>query len=422
MNPERARQFALRLHKKIPSPTNHWVIDDFYRVATREADGSKSIHTFFRLLFEWILWIFLLIVTFTTIIVKKKQQDKCVHFCIVGQNANNDPRSEVIFDLIPDATKILHTSTPIKASFYILKHGLHIVPQSFKALGIDIFLFLWFGITRKTGITNAPVNLRRNRIKHTLISRTIEARFLQFILRSIECKQAFMIDDTRNVGLQSNICRHLDIKTTGYMHGKFNKFHLGLFASSFDEYWVWGEYFQDLHEKLKLQTLASKYVKTGILRKGLNAAVKAYKNASKQQEFRNILILEEDYVNPDIWETFLPKMEAMGGKIFFRRKRNTKRVPFVSRNNTIVYDLEINLYDSLIQNRVKYIFGSHSTVLLEATLFNINTYIVETDDQYSSDNINSSFSMVFDKYGQTISNPSDCSKYYLAKTTPIFHE
>lgn len=34
------------------------------------------------------------------------------------------------------------------------------------------------------------------------------------------------------------------IKTIGYMHGRFNEFHVGLKYYNFDEYLVWSNYFK----------------------------------------------------------------------------------------------------------------------------------------------------------------------------------
>jgi hypothetical protein len=58
-----------------------------------------------------------------------------------------------------------------------------------------------------------------------------------------------MLDDPRWAGLINLACKLEGVKTFGYMHGRFNEFHVGLFITPFDYYYVWSNYFRYLYKK-----------------------------------------------------------------------------------------------------------------------------------------------------------------------------
>ncbi len=67
------------------------------------------------------------------------------------------------------------------------------------------------------------------------------------LFKSLNIKQFKMIDDYRYLDLFIPICKKLNIKSKGYMHGRISKdlkYQKNLFHYSFDEYYVWNKYYK----------------------------------------------------------------------------------------------------------------------------------------------------------------------------------
>ena len=102
---------------------------------------------------------------------------------------------------------------------------------------------------------------------------------LEFILKIYEIRTFTLLDDYRYLKIFIPICKKLQIKTIGYMHGRFSKslkYQNFLFTHTFDKYFVWSNYF-----KTKLLKINSNYKKEniGIFDKFKNVKIK--KNFSK---------------------------------------------------------------------------------------------------------------------------------------------
>ena len=85
---------------------------------------------------------------------------------------------------------------------------------------------------------------------------------LEFILRIYKIKKFTTLDDYRYLNIFIPICKKLQIKTIGYMHGRFSKNMKSqnfLFSLTFDKYFVWSNYF-----KIKILRLNSRYKKENI--------------------------------------------------------------------------------------------------------------------------------------------------------------
>lgn len=115
--------------------------------------------------------------------------------------------------------------------------------------------------------------------------------FVNKILKNYQVKRHYMIDDYRYLRIFIPICNKLNIKTTGYMHGRISKelkFQDPLKKFTFDEFYIWSKYF--CKELLKIN---SNYAQKKII---IYNKFKDLKFLKKKKKRKIILFLEESVV------------------------------------------------------------------------------------------------------------------------------
>ena len=191
---------------------------------------------------------------------------------------------------------------------------------------------------------------------------------LEFILRIYKIKKFTTLDDYRYLNIFIPICKKLQIKTIGYMHGRFSKNMKSqnfLFSLTFDKYFVWSNYF-----KIKILRLNSRYKKENIEIFNKFKDIKIKRNNSKT---KNIIFLQEKNI-PNILFFKLGEEFKKSRKytICFKPRQNQvldeKILKFCKKNNIKIYD-NISFEDLINKKKFHAVIGANSTALLSASYF-----------------------------------------------------
>lgn len=202
-------------------------------------------------------------------------------------------------------------------------------------------------------------------------------KIVKFILKFLDIDKLISIDDSRYSNELNLAANALDIKTIGYMHGRFNEYHLGLFEFPFDRYLVWSDYF-----KRMLLSKSSKYKNENIEVVG-NFRIQEKKKFMHRE--KSILWLGESNVD---FDEIIPYIEALSKKnyeIIFRGKpgANSTINDFLV-NNKIVVDNTDNLFGCLMNHNIGVVIGTHSTALIETWILGVPSFALKCSYDYGS--------------------------------------
>lgn len=114
--------------------------------------------------------------------------------------------------------------------------------------------------------------------------------FVNKTLENYQVKKHYMIDDYRYLGIFIPICNKLNIKTTGYMHGRISKelkFQEPLKNYTFDELYIWSKFFCK-----ELIRINPNYAQKKIL---IYNKFKGLKFSKKKKEKKNYIIFGGEY-------------------------------------------------------------------------------------------------------------------------------
>lgn len=193
-----------------------------------------------------------------------------------------------------------------------------------------------------------------------------------------------MLDDSRHTGELRLICKTLGISSIGYMHGRFNEFHMGLFYYPFDKYFVWSEYFKELFLKLSPDARVDNVFVTGHFRikDKLSPSTNYKKNPLK------VLILGESNVPFEEVRPYIDELiKAQEIVIKFRGKPgllDAKAQKYFDSLDLAIDDSK-SLIESLVKNQFDVVVGTHSTALMECFLQATPGLILSTTYDYAAD-------------------------------------
>ncbi len=202
-------------------------------------------------------------------------------------------------------------------------------------------------------------------------------KIVKFIFKFLGIEKFISLDDSRYTNELNLACKELQIKTLGYMHGRFNEYHLGLFEFPFDRYLVWSDYFKKM-----LLSKSSKYKNENIEVVG-NFRIKENKKFVHRE--KRILWLGES--NVDFYE-IIPFIEALSNKnyeIIFRGKpgANSTINDFLI-NNKIRVDNTDNFFGCLMKHNIGVVIGTHSTALMESWILDVPSFALKCSYDYGS--------------------------------------
>lgn len=197
------------------------------------------------------------------------------------------------------------------------------------------------------------------------------------IFKFLGIKQLICLDDSRYINELNLSAKELNIETIAYMHGRFNEFHLALFEYPFDKYFVWNKYFKE-----KILNTSSKYKEENIFIVG---HTRLKEKLSKTNREKKILWLGESNIDYIEIMPFIKEILSKNIQIIFRGKPGENNIlkEFIDENN-IEFDKSNSFFDSLENNNIGLVIGTHSTALLEGWLLDVPSIALFSSYDYGS--------------------------------------
>ena len=254
--------------------------------------------------------------------------------------------------------------------------GSKVSPIYIESIAQLVFTIVWPVYLYRTSLR------RRGDILSEMISREIfygnvYLSVSQFVFRQTRIERLLVIDDPRNVATLCLAARNLSVRTIGYMHGKFNSFHVGLTVIPFDRYLVWNPYFAAKIRELWGGSYPGAIHVVGLIRKDVQAWISKY-----DTPLSNVLWLEEDETPMDQMHPYLQAI-----KNDFRLSIIVRAKPRAGLHTDLAHlgckmDTTSSFYESVVTHRPFAVIGCHSTALIEAHLFGITPISIKTDLDY----------------------------------------
>lgn len=301
---------------------------------------------------------------------------KTAHYLIDIKNSDGlyDFRSKVILDIInpKDSVNFMHINN-LKYTMTTLHKKTNVI--YFEAIYYILKPFL----KHKSFHYRVPDDIFANKIldmhQYYYNDSYHIYKIVKLALQFLRIDKFISLDDSRYSNELNVASKELSIKTIGYMHGRFNEYHLGLFEFPFDKYLVWSEYFKN-----KLLTISDKY-------KDKNIEVVGHFRVREKLPFvkrsRTILWLGESNINYDEVIPFIKSIVSRGYDVVFRGKpgMNDDLNLFLKKNN-IRIDRANSYFDCLQLNNIGLVVGTHSTALMESWLVGVPSLILGSSYDY----------------------------------------
>ena len=205
---------------------------------------------------------------------------------------------------------------------------------------------------------------------------------LKKFFSSQKIKRLISIDDYRIIQNLILASKLLKIKTTGYQHGRFSKFQIGLSDLTFDKFYVWSNFF-----KRELIKINKKYQKKHLIIKNFR-----FKKMSIKKDAKNILYICEENLPIEIIINdikFLIKNFKNSRIIIRLREKQVypKKFSFFLHKKKILISKEKTLLGAIITKKIKFLIAYSSTALLEASLYNVIPLMLVKKGYYNEEYI-----------------------------------
>ena len=310
-------------------------------------------------------------------LLKLKKIDKA-HYLIDINNSKDfyDFRSKEILEIAPpqSSANFMHLSNP--------KYSLTSLHRKSNVLYFETIYYVFkpFLSTKKFEYRKSDNNFA-NEILEVYQEYYNDSYYIYkvvfWILNFLKIKTILSLDDSRYSNEINLASRDLNIKTIGYMHGRFNEYHLGIFEFPFHKYLVWSNYFKN-----KLLKISNKYNQNDIEVVGYFRIKEKLKHV---QDGKNILWLGESNIDYNEIIPFINNLITNGNKIYFRGKpgSNVNFTEYIEQNNIIIDD-SISLFECLSANKIGLVLGTHSTALMESWIAGVPSLALKCSYDYGS--------------------------------------
>jgi hypothetical protein len=316
----------------------------------------------------YLLNIFLILLSFITILkAKLKNINKANYFIVYNKNLF-DPRSESILKKLK------------------LKSFLNIVRVTRFSLAIKVFLKFDNVIFHQSIVFLSKKN--QNNIKHNHKkfdylhnSNILKYKIYKKIFKFLNIKKLIMIDDYREIQTFLKICSENKIYSVAYMHSRFSRYRVALNYKSFDKFIVWNNYF-----KKKLLKINKNYNGKILTNNFRNFKKQKLDN---QSPMIKILYFVDNKIDLNGVFSYLDQIKDNKKiKIFIRPKfneaNNSEIIKYASKNN-IEITPNNSLHETVFKTKPNFFMATNSNVLLEATLYNCYPILIKTTNDYSFD-------------------------------------
>lgn len=328
---------------------------------------------------SYILNVFLAFYSIYNLLKIKFKGVKIAHYLIDIKNSNSlyDIRSQEILDILSPQ----YTANFMHINNY--KYTLLTLRQKSNAIYFEAIYYVLKPFLRKKKFTyTKPDNTFAIELleihQETYSDSYYIHQIVRMLLKFLKIKTFITIDDTRYSNEIYIAAKELDIVTVGYMHGRFNEYHLALFEFPFDKYFIWSDYFKE-----KLLSLSPNYQPKNIEVVGhfkIKSSLKLVQDRSK-----NILWLGESNIDYQEIFPFIHILSMNGYNLFFRGKPGEKNnLSSFLNEHKIQIDTFNTFFESLQNNQIGLVIGTHSTALMESWLVRVPAIAILSSYDYGS--------------------------------------
>jgi len=333
---------------------------------------------------SYLIHMILLFISIKNLLKAKICGLKTVHYMIDIKNSNGyyDFRSKEILDLIqPNKTiNFMHINSKKYSLFNFNKKSNVIYFESFYEV-LKPILKVKKILVNNFSFRNEIKDNEVNSILHKHHKFYSDAYYIyiisKFLFKFLNVEKFISLDDSRYSNELLLITKEMNIFSIGYMHGSFNKYHLGLFNFEYDKYLVWNNYFKD-----KILNQSNKYQSENIEVVGHFRIGDYLDNVIKK---RNILWIGESNINYDEILPFIIELLINGYTIVFRGKPGTTNsLKSFLDEHKIKIDYSKNIFESLNNCYIGLVVGTHSTVLMESWIVGVPSLALKCSYDYGS--------------------------------------
>jgi hypothetical protein len=326
----------------------------------------------------------------SVLILRMKGLGASVHQGVDLPFANRqDPRSTYVLQLLDDRQLVFfwHFADAWSSLKGLLRNpALACHPESFvRVLWPWHRLLTW--TTRSSTVTdNAQQDAMFRQVQLAGSYARMQVHVLSWLFARLGTRRLVTLDDPRNAPVLCRAARSLSIQTMGYMHGKFNAYHVGLTVEAFDTYVVWSEHYRQKIEVMWGGCYPGRVVVSGLTR----ASLPVMKRAPRRHgEPLQVLWLDEDEVDLDQIRPFFERLSEVQGMHVRLRLKPRPAAKQAGLPDWYVSAFERDrspaFWDALVHHRIDVVIGCHSTALLEAVLLGVVPLALHTSLDYARD-------------------------------------
>ncbi len=200
--------------------------------------------------------------------------------------------------------------------------------------------------------------------------------FFSVLIKFLRIDKFIFVDDSRHITELLLVCNKLGIKTHVYMHARFNKYHVGIISFICTKYYVWSDYFKNILLEMNPHLLSDSVIVVDHP-DAKNQKISVYKGKD-----RILVIGESNILYSDI-EDYFHELEKTSAEVYFRDKPGSNNIDFIrSEFPRWTIDNSESFGESLINNKIGLVIGTHSTVLMESWLYNVPSLVIDSCYDY----------------------------------------
>lgn len=353
---------------------------------SRERGESRALLTALRSCIWGALHLFLGIVSLVTIIKARIVGIKLCHYMIDTQNGIDgyDHRSGYALEVVPaqKSINLFHITSAKSALRGVFTHSNPVYFESLARLWSWLPPYSTEGIPQFTrsdlqqeefDIFNSFSN--RHALHFSKVAPRLRA--LHRMLSFLGIKKVLLIDDGRHANEIVLICNRLTIPTVGYMHNRFNEFHIGLKYFPFDSYLVWSQYYRN--------KIVSMLAEVGITNSEIHIIGHPRLNKltalPRPKSLRALWLGEANVDQSKVFKIVSRLVEQTDIEVVFRPKSKDDDFHFLEGTKVII-DYSPSFFDALHEHQISVVLGTHSTALIDCWLAEVPSIMLESPYDY----------------------------------------
>jgi hypothetical protein len=233
----------------------------------------------------------------------------------------------------------------------------------------------------------------------SISSERFQKKIIFFFFKKYKIKNFISIDDYRIILNFLYVCKKLEVKSVGFMHGRFSKFQNSLKDFQFDKYYVWSNFFKN-----SLVNFFPKYKNREIIvRKFSKVHLFPHFIPRIKNNNYNVLFIMEKNTNYNLVKKYLLSLSKKKEITIFIKPRMNEEINLVIKDLLNIKNIRLikssNSFLSILKNNnIRALIASNSTALLECSYFNIYPVMIRSGNNYSRDFVLKKLVFYFSKY------------------------